>query len=263
MWYDAVVVAYYPETNEYKIVYRSDDGVELAPLHNRRWILAPKKRPFNGIPVLDGAIVEFEYPHDGERYLAMVYDYTHRGERLKVVYIDEHTTDKLKGGGWEFIKGSPCLDESPEETPVSESGVHSQAENDYAGTYDVLANDQGEEEIELEEEPVTATVSRRTRSGTTAVATAKAAAGSKSKVAAISKAKDAAIPGDRLVKPLKRAHSKSMQSQMRKLKTKPASKAKSKVATKIAGRVTRSSSGGAELRSSTRLRNVGKRSAPR
>lgn len=112
VWYDAVVVCYYPRQDEYKLVYRADDGIEVAKLRDRRWILAPKKKTRHNRPVLDGAIIEFEYPSDGIRYKAMVYDYSHRGERLKIAYIDEHTTDNLKGGGWDFLTSSPCLDDT-------------------------------------------------------------------------------------------------------------------------------------------------------
>lgn len=114
VWYDAVVVCYYPREDEYKLVYRADDGIEIAKLRDRRWILAPKKKAHNDRPVLDGATIEFEYPSDGVRYKAMVYDYSHHGERLKIAYIDEHTTDNLKGGGWDFLTSSPCLDDSEE-----------------------------------------------------------------------------------------------------------------------------------------------------
>lgn len=112
VWYDAIIVCYYPRENEYKLVYRADDGIEVAKLRDRRWILAPKKRARQNRPVLDGAIIEFEYPSDGVRYKAMVYDYSHRGERLKIAYIDEHTTDNLKGGGWDFLTSSPCLEDA-------------------------------------------------------------------------------------------------------------------------------------------------------
>lgn len=115
VWYDAVVVRYYPVTDEYKMVYRADDGIEIAKLRDRRWILAPKKVSEKNRPVLDGALIDFEYPSDGKRYRAMIYDYSHRGERLKIAYIEEHTTDNLKGGGWDFVTTSPCLDDSPRE----------------------------------------------------------------------------------------------------------------------------------------------------
>lgn len=111
VWYDAVVVCYFEKDDEYKLVYRADDGIEIACLRNRRWLVAPKKLSTPKRPVLDGAIVEFLYPKDGIRYQAMIYDYSHRGERLKIAYLDEHTTDHLKGGGWDFISPSPCSED--------------------------------------------------------------------------------------------------------------------------------------------------------
>ena len=115
VWYDAVVVQYYYDDEEYKIVYRADDGIEVTKLCNRRWILVPKKKDCTNQPILDGATIEFLYPPDGNRYKAMIYAYSNCGERLKIAYIDEHSTDNLKGGGWEFVSPSPCLDNSDED----------------------------------------------------------------------------------------------------------------------------------------------------
>lgn len=112
VWYDAVVVRYFESSDEYKLVYRADDGIEIAPLRNRRWLLAPKKKCRPNRPILDGAIVSFIYPSDGQRYSAMVYDYSHGGERLKIAYLDEHSTDNLKGCGWDFLSTSPCADDA-------------------------------------------------------------------------------------------------------------------------------------------------------
>eukprot|EP00177_Eucheuma_denticulatum_P001758 GFKZ01003162.1.p1 GENE.GFKZ01003162.1~~GFKZ01003162.1.p1 ORF type:complete len:194 (+),score=25.60 GFKZ01003162.1:271-852(+) len=108
VWYEAIVVCYYPDLDEYKLVYRSDDAIEITRLRDRRWVLAPKKHCLSGETVLDGAIIEFEYPNDGKKYRAMIYDYSHHGDRLKIAYIDEHSTDNLKGGGWTFVTSSPC-----------------------------------------------------------------------------------------------------------------------------------------------------------
>lgn len=245
MWYDAVVVAYYPESDEYKIVYRSDDGVEIARLRNRRWILAPKKRPVNGIPVLDGAIVEFEYPHDGKRYLAMIYDYTHRGERLKVVYINEHSTDKLKGGGWDFVRGSPCVDDSPQETPDGQSMILSQTENVREDSCDPLLEDTREIEYETKDVIPSTPDMVRTRSRTKAVTR---------KIAAT-------ISENRIKAPLTRARSKN-KGIIYKLNDKTSLNGKTKVASEITKRVTRSDSGRDGLRSSLRLKRGTGRSAP-
>lgn len=111
VWYNAVVVRYYPQHDEYKLVYRSDDGIEITSLANRRWVLAPKKRQTDySHPVLDGCIIQFLYPKDKKTYRAMVYDYSEGGGKLKICYINEHCTDNLKGGGWQFITDSPCVE---------------------------------------------------------------------------------------------------------------------------------------------------------
>lgn len=115
VWYDALVVTYYPVPDEYKLVYRADDAIEVSKLCDLRWMLAPKKKARPNNPVLEGAIIEFEYPTDGKRYKAMIYNYTHGGERLKIAYIDDHTTDALKGGGWDFLTDSPCCARSDRE----------------------------------------------------------------------------------------------------------------------------------------------------
>lgn len=112
MWYDAIVVRYYPRKNEYKLVYRADDGIEITNLNERRWTIAPKKSLLNCPIILDGAIIEFIYPPDGRTYRAMVYDSSCNGARIKVAYINEHNTDTLKGGGWQFLTSSPCIEEN-------------------------------------------------------------------------------------------------------------------------------------------------------
>lgn len=135
-WYDAVVIRYYPESDEYKIAYRADEGVEIAPLHNRRWTVAPKKRKSRGRVILDGAIIEFMYPPDGVRYKAMIFDASANGDRIKIAYLDEHTTDTLKGGGWDFLTSSPCVLDQPVETAAlyMQDAVNILQEMDILGT---------------------------------------------------------------------------------------------------------------------------------
>lgn len=127
VWNDAVVVTYDESTDKHKIVYRLWDRLVNVRLRDHRWVLAPKKRPENDRPVLDGAVIEFEYPADGQRYRAMIYDYAAYGEHLKVVYIDENTTDNLKGGGWDFIRDSPCLEDGHSENLEARSGARSRS----------------------------------------------------------------------------------------------------------------------------------------
>lgn len=137
VWYVAFIVTYYPISDEYKLVYRADDGIEVAKLCDRRWMLAPKKRACPNKPVLDGAIIEFKYPPDGQRYKAMIYNYTHGGERLRIAYIDDHTTDRIKGGGWDFLTDSPCRAISDDEdegsdnpAPRSRDSGHDESDNE-------------------------------------------------------------------------------------------------------------------------------------
>lgn len=114
-WYDAIVVRYFPHSDEYKLAYRADEGIEIAPLRDRRWTVAPKKSKSCHHVILDGAIIEFVYPPDGQRYKAMVFDASANGDKIKIAYLEEHTTDTLKGGGWDFLTTSPCIsDDSPE-----------------------------------------------------------------------------------------------------------------------------------------------------
>lgn len=127
VWNDAVVVTYDESTDKHKIVYRLWDRLVNVRLRDHRWVLEPKKRPENDMPVLDGAVIEFEYPADGQRYRAMIYDYAAFGEHLKVVYIDENTTDNLKGGGWDFISDSPCLEDGHSEKLDARSGARSRS----------------------------------------------------------------------------------------------------------------------------------------
>lgn len=108
-WYHVIVVRYYPLTNEYKIVYKVDDGLEVLQLLPGRWMLLPKHRPLYGNLILQGAIIEFTYPTDGRRHRGMIYDYAHHGERIKIAYLEEDHTDVLKGNGWDFISTSPCI----------------------------------------------------------------------------------------------------------------------------------------------------------
>lgn len=118
-WYDAVVIRYYPQADEYKLAYRSDEAIEITSLYNRRWTVAPKKISSPSQVVLDGAIVEFMYPPDGLRYKAMIFDASASGDRIKVAYLDDHSTDHLKGRGWDFLTTSPCLrDDSAEPSGV-------------------------------------------------------------------------------------------------------------------------------------------------
>lgn len=109
LWYDAVVVCFYPRQNEYKLVYRADDGIEILNLNKHRWTVAPKKSPLHHHQILDGTIIKFIYPPDGKSYNAMIYDANHNGSRIKVAYIEEHATDVLKGGGWDIVTSSPCI----------------------------------------------------------------------------------------------------------------------------------------------------------
>lgn len=115
VWYDAVVIRYLPKEEKYKLVYRMDDGIEVTRLRDRRWMLMPKKSPTRKRPVLDGALIEFEWPRDNKMYKAMVYDYSDDAERLLVAYLDDNTTDCLTGGGWDFVTTSPCLIDPPAE----------------------------------------------------------------------------------------------------------------------------------------------------
>lgn len=112
LWYDAMVVNYYEEADEYKLVYRADDGVEILDLNQHRWTIVSKKSPLYNPYIIDGSIINFTYPGDGLVYSAMIYDSSSDGKRVKIAYIDEHTTDMLKGGGWCFIKHSPCIETS-------------------------------------------------------------------------------------------------------------------------------------------------------
>lgn len=106
--YDAVVVRYFPRENEYKLVYTADEGVEVANIDDREWVLKKKRISTNENPVLTGAIIEFVYPLDKKRYQAMVYGHSDDCEQLKVCYLDDHTTDCIGGRGWDFITDSPC-----------------------------------------------------------------------------------------------------------------------------------------------------------
>lgn len=108
-WYSVMVVRYYPREDEYKIVYLIDDGLETTKLTPGRWLLVPKRRQLYNNRILQGSIIEFTYPGDGLRHRAMVYDYAHTGERIKVAYLNEDHTDILKGGGWDFVTESPCI----------------------------------------------------------------------------------------------------------------------------------------------------------
>lgn len=111
-WHDAIVVRYYEAEDEHKLVYREDDGIEICKLSDRRWVLAPKKRSSRTRPVFDGCIIEFTYPGDGQRYKAMIYDYSRNGKLLKIAYLDDHTTDNIRGGEWKFLTRSPCEDKA-------------------------------------------------------------------------------------------------------------------------------------------------------
>lgn len=114
-WYSVIVVAYYPVDDEYKIVYRVDDGLETTTLEPGRFLVIPQKRRIYNNLILEGAIIEFTYPGDGMRHQAMIYDYAQNGTRLKIAYLNEDHTDILKGGGWEFVTQSPCIDYSVKE----------------------------------------------------------------------------------------------------------------------------------------------------
>lgn len=120
LWYDAIVVRYYPHVNEHKIVYRADDGIEIVDMRLRPWALAAKRNPTPGDVILDGAILEFVYPQDGRRYQAMIYEHNSTGDRVRIAYLDEHSTDSLKGDGWDIISTSPCILE-PASNPYEQS----------------------------------------------------------------------------------------------------------------------------------------------
>ena len=115
IWYDAVVVRYYQNVDEYKVVYISDDAIEITSLSTEKFIVKPKQRRGPTNPVLVGSIIEFTYPSDKKRYKAMVYSHSYTGDRIKIAYINEHNTDNLRGGGWDFLKASPCVDDSVSE----------------------------------------------------------------------------------------------------------------------------------------------------
>lgn len=106
--YDAVVVRYYKKDDEYKLVYIADDGVEVANIDDRDWYLLSKRYSTPEDPVLIGAIVKFIYPDDKKMYKAMIYQAEPLGERLRVCYLDEHSTDAIGGRGWSFVTSSPC-----------------------------------------------------------------------------------------------------------------------------------------------------------
>lgn len=135
VWYDAIVVKYYPRRGEYKLVYRSDDSIEVAKLQNRRWSLTPRKRPVANGVILDGAIINYVYPKDNKVYEAMIYDYSPDGKTLKVAYLDEHSTDSVTGGQWDFLTVSPCLETHEntcklQEESDSEDNGHDTVEED-------------------------------------------------------------------------------------------------------------------------------------
>lgn len=114
--YDAVVVRYFPQDDEYKLVYLEDEGVEIAKIDDREWVLKRKRLSTKEHPVLTGAIIEFVYPLDQQRYRAMVYGHSDDCEQLKICYLDDHSTDCIGGRGWDYITDSPCaihVDTSP------------------------------------------------------------------------------------------------------------------------------------------------------
>lgn len=108
-WYDATVVRYYPDSDKYYFVYKSDKTIEIARLRDLRWVIAPKKRKTQSPLILNGAIIEFIYPYDGLPHRAMIFDYTDTGDFVNVAYLNEHATDTLGGEGWDFITTSPCI----------------------------------------------------------------------------------------------------------------------------------------------------------
>lgn len=110
-WYVATVVKYFAQPDEYKLVYSTDDGLEIAKLNegDREWALKMKVTSHADAPVLVGSIIEFEYPGDGKRYQAMIYKHTPDGSKIKVAYLEDYSTDVLEGGAWEFITQSPCI----------------------------------------------------------------------------------------------------------------------------------------------------------
>lgn len=123
IWYDAVVVRFYQDVDEYKVVYISDDAIEITSLSSEKFIVKPKQRRGPTNLVLVGAIIEFTYPLDKKRYKAMVYGHSYNGDRLKIAYINEHNTDNLRGGGWDFLKESPCVDDSVSEEESDEEDL--------------------------------------------------------------------------------------------------------------------------------------------
>lgn len=134
-WYEAVVVKYLPASHQYIIVYRTDDTLETVSLEKCRWMLLPKKTRDNGLPILDGAIVDFKHPVDHNNYQALVYDHSSTGIKLKVAYLGEQSTDVIRGSGWKFVRLSPCrhLPES-EHSPIE---VADEEIQEYGDAYDV------------------------------------------------------------------------------------------------------------------------------
>lgn len=104
--YVAVVVRYYSRDSTYKLVYPSDDSVEVVCIDELSWSLVPKKLSEDEVMV--GAIILFTYPVDNKKYMAMVYDHSDDGEKVKICYLDDLLTDHIGGRGWEFISDSPC-----------------------------------------------------------------------------------------------------------------------------------------------------------
>lgn len=129
--YDAVVVRYFPRENEYKLVYIADEGVEVANIDDRDWVLNKKRISTKENPVLTGAIIEFVYPLDKKRYQAMVYGHSDDCEQLKVCYLDDHTTDCIGGRGWDFITDSPCaLGVDSNQSDAASQGANDPDEDD-------------------------------------------------------------------------------------------------------------------------------------
>lgn len=95
----------------------------------------PKKSKAHYHVILDGAIIEFVYPPDGEKYKAMVFDASANGDKIKIAYLDDHTTDTLEGRGWNFLTTSPCiLEDTPEMTSLYlQSAVNAMARSSRSG----------------------------------------------------------------------------------------------------------------------------------
>ena len=106
-WYLAVVAKYYRDRDEYQIVYRSDGSIENTKLADKTWAIVNQKKSNGDTRVLIGAVVEFIWKYDGEKYEAMVYNSNDNGSKISVVYMNYDETDVVEGQPWSLLKDSP------------------------------------------------------------------------------------------------------------------------------------------------------------